>query len=211
MEELLAAKNKNTNKKTSNTNKETSKKEVQAETKQEENKDESFIKNIDLAQVSWDVFLIGFFVIGTLIYRISLGKNRIMAILLSIYVALAVVMKLPEAFLQFNQNEGLVIQIIAFLVVFIGMFFLLSGSAMLRDISLTGRGAWWQTLIFSFLQMGLIISVAMSFMPEKTIDNFSAFTQNIFTNEWALFAWLIAPLFVLFIFRGRGDLSKEDD
>ena len=82
---------------------------------------------------------------------------------------------------------------------------------MLRDISLTGRGAWWQTLIFSFLQMGLIIAVAMSFMPTKTIDNFSAFTQSIFTNEWALFAWLIAPLFTLSIFRGRGDLSEEDD
>lgn len=164
--------------------------------------------NLDWNNPSWDLFLAAFFVVGALLYGMSLGKDRIIAILVSIYMALAVVNALPDFVLNIKINENFSLQITAFISVFVVLFFLLSRSAILNSMDTSSQGKWWQVIIFSLLHVGLLISVSLSFMPAMFLTKFSAVTQFIFTNEWTKFAWIIAPIIAM-IFFGRRD--ENDD
>lgn len=152
------------------------------------------LKGVNLGNPTWDLFLLGFFVVGALLYGLSLGKDRIISIMVSIYMALAVVAALPDFVLNIKVNESYTVQITAFLSVFIVLFFLLSRQAVLNALSPSSEGKWWQTLIFSVLHVGLLVSVTMSFMPAGMLNKFSPFTQFLFTAEWAKFAWIAAPI-----------------
>lgn len=163
---------------------------------------EDAFKNVDLANPSWDLFLVGFFVVGALLYGVSLGKDRIISIMVSIYMALAVVAALPDFVLNIKVNENYTLQITAFIAIFVVLFFLLSRQAVLNSLAPTTQGKWWQVLLFSILHVGLLVSVTLSFMPPEMVHKFSGLTQYIFTNEWTRFAWIIAPIIAM-IFVGR--------
>jgi len=160
------------------------------------------LQAVNIGNPSWDLFLVGFFVVGALLYGLSLGKDRIIAIMVSIYMALAVVAALPDFVLNIKINNSYTLQVTAFLSVFIVLFFLLSRQAVLNALSPTSAGKWWQTLIFSILHVGLLISVTLSFMPPQILTKFSPLTQYIFTNEWTKFSWIAAPI-VAMILIGR--------
>jgi hypothetical protein len=172
-----------------------------ASTSAEVNIDQT-LKSLNMGNPTWDLFLVGFFVVGALLYGLSLGKDRIIAIMVSIYMALAVVAALPEFVLNIKVNDSYTVQITAFLSVFIVLFFLLSRQAVLNALAPSGEGKWWQTLVFSVLHVGLLISVTLSFMPSSVLTKFSALTQYIFTNEWTKFGWIAAPI-VAMILVGR--------
>ena len=161
--------------------------------------------NIDWQNPSWDLFLAAFFVVGALLYGISLGKDRIIAILVSIYMALAVVNALPDFVLNVKINDNFTLQVTAFVSVFVILFFLLSRSAILNSLDTSSQGKWWQVLIFSFLHVGLLISVTLSFMPEAFIGKFSELTRFLFTNEWTKFGWIITPIVAMIFFGRRGE------
>lgn len=163
---------------------------------------EDAFKNVDLANPSWDLFLVGFFVVGALLYGVSLGKDRIISIMVSIYMALAVVAALPDFVLNIKVNENYTVQITAFIAIFVVLFFLLSRQAVLNSLAPTTQGKWWQVLLFSILHVGLLVSVTLSFMPPEMVHKFSGLTQYIFTNDWTRFAWIIAPIIAM-IFVGR--------
>ncbi len=160
------------------------------------------LKSLNMGNPSWDLFLVGFFVVGALLYGLSLGKDRIIAIMVSIYMALAVVAALPEFVLNIKVNDSYTVQITAFISVFIILFFLLSRQAVLNALAPNGEGKWWQTLVFSVLHVGLLVSVTLSFMPDNVLHKFSALTQYVFTNEWTNFGWIAAPI-VAMILIGR--------
>lgn len=161
--------------------------------------------NIDWQNPSWDLFLAAFFVVGALLYGISLGKDKIIAILVSIYMALAVVNALPDFVLNIKVNDNFTLQVTAFVSVFVVLFFLLSRSAILNSLDTSSQGKWWQVLIFSFLHVGLLVSVTLSFMPAPFVLKFSELTRFIFTNEWTNFGWIIAPIMAMIFFGRRGE------
>lgn len=163
---------------------------------------EDAFKNVDLNNPSWDLFLVGFFVVGALLYGVSLGKDRIISIMVSIYMALAVVAALPDFVLNIKVNENYTLQITAFIAIFVVLFFLLSRQAVLNSLAPSTHGKWWQVLLFSILHVGLLVSVTLSFMPPEMVNKFSGLTQYIFTNEWTRFGWIIAPIIAM-IFVGR--------
>ena len=154
---------------------------------------------VDLNNPSWDMFLVGFFVVGALLYGMSLGKDRIIAIMVSIYMALAVVAALPEFVLNIKVNENYTFQITAFIAVFVVLFFLLSRQAVLTALSPSSDGRWWQVLLFSVLHVGLLVSVTLSFMPPAILEKFSDTTVYVFTNEWTAFGWIIAPIVAMML------------
>lgn len=163
------------------------------------------LQDLNLSNPTWDLFLVGFFIVGALLYGLSLGKDRIIAIMVSIYMALAVVATLPDFVLNIKVNESYTVQITAFISVFIVLFFLLSRQAVLNALAPTGEGKWWQTLVFSILHVGLLVSVTLSFMPETILGKFSPLTQYIFTNEWTAFGWIAAPIVAMILVgRNRG-------
>jgi hypothetical protein len=161
--------------------------------------------NLDWNNPSWDLFLLAFFAVGSLLYGMSLGKDRIIAILVSIYMALAVVNALPDFVLNIKFNDNFTLQITTFISVFVVLFFLLSRSAILNSLDTSSQGKWWQVIIFSILHVGLLISVSMSFMPPSFLDKFADITKLIFTNEWASFGWIIAPIIAMIVFGKRDE------
>jgi len=66
-----------------------------------------------------------------------------------------------------------------------------------------GQGSWFQVIIFSFLQVGLLISVILSFLPAEIASELLPITKDIFTSDKAQFAWLLAPILAMIII-GRG-------
>lgn len=156
-------------------------------------------KGVDLSNPSWDLFLVGFFLIGALLYGMTLGKDRIIAIMMSIYMALAVVATLPDFVLNIKVNDNYTFQITAFITVFVILFFLLSRQAILNALGPGSDGKWWQVILFSVLHVGLLVSVTMSFMPPQVLSNFSDTTLFLFTHEWTHFGWIIAPIIAMMV------------
>ncbi len=158
----------------------------------------STLASIDWAKPSWDLFVYLFFVIGALLYGFSLGRDRIIVILVSIYMALAVVGNAPivnQFNLAFHISENIILRITFFLGVFVVLFFLLSRSALIKTIGENSApGKWWQVIVFSVLQVGLLISITLSFLPAETANAFSEQTRQIFISDYGKSAWLILPI-----------------
>ncbi len=152
---------------------------------------------------SWDLFIVLFFVVGALIYGLSLGRDRVIVILVAVYIGLAVVSNTPllnalNSSLRVNDNVTL--RIALFLGLFILLFFLLSRSALLKTIGgASAPGSWWQTIIFSILQVGLLISITLNFLPKEMTQGLSETTRKIFMSDQGRSAWMILPIVMMIL------------
>ncbi len=162
-------------------------------------------QHIDLAKPSWDLFLLLFFIIGALLYGLSLGRDRIVVIMVSIYMGLAVVTNAPyiRQWSAAVSVNNVAFQISTFLGIFLLLFFLLSRNALIRSFESNNLGGIFHTVIFSILHVGLLISVGLSFLPPSALDHFSAQSQMLFHSDPARFAWLTAPIAAMMIFGGK--------
>lgn len=164
-----------------------------------------FFKNLDWTNPSWDLFIVLFFLIASLIYGLSLGRDRILVILIAIYMALAVVNYAPfaEKLIKGTTLEDFfLIKVLSFAAVFLILFFLLARSALLHTIGAkSSGGSWWQVFVFSILHVGLLISITLSFLPASITQQLSEFTYNVFVTETARFIWIIMPIVVMALVR----------
>lgn len=167
----------------------------------------SMLATINWSKPTWDLFIALSFLLIAFLYGLSLGRDRIMVIMVSIYMALAVIKSAPEAIVIKNVGA---IQISAFVGLFLLLFFLLSRSALHKSISFSeAKGPWWQSLVFSVLHVGLLISVILSFLPkEAVVKNLSTTTQNLFVHSPAPFLWVIAPILVMLLTKGKSGERK---
>lgn len=161
----------------------------------------SFFSAINWSAPTWDLFILLFFVIGALLYGLSLGRDRVIVILVAVYMALAVVSNTPvlnsfDFSVALNSNS--VLKITMFLGLFVVLFFLLSRSALLKTIGSSGApGSWWQTIVFSVLQVGLLISITLNFLPADMTRALSEGTRQIFMSDNGRSAWMILPILVM--------------
>lgn len=160
---------------------------------------QNLLSSINWSSPNWDTFILLLFIIGALLYGLSLGRDRVIVILVSVYMALAVVANAPVLrdlnLLQLSLNDNYALKIGFFLGLFVALFFLLSRSALLRTIGAGGApGTWWQTIIFSILQVGLLISITLSFLPPEATNALTQLTRDIFLSYWGKSAWLILPV-----------------
>lgn len=163
-----------------------------------------FLSSINWSAPNWDMFIALLFVIGALLYGLSLGRDRVLVILVSVYMALAVVANAPALrdlnLLQLPIPNDFVVQIGFFLGLFVLLFFFLSRSALSHTLgSSSAPGPWWQTIIFSIFQVGLLISITLSFLPPEALGTLNPLTQQIFTSYWGKSGWLIAPILFMAI------------
>jgi len=159
---------------------------------------------MNFSNPSWDMMIVFFFIISTFLYGWSLGRDRIIVMLVSIYMALTVVKALPDFVLKISLNDQLAFRLTTFIALFVVLFFFISRSALLRTIGANMTdGKWYQTIIFSILHVGLLISIAMSFLPPEMLQKFAPVTQHIFRNEWTSFGWVIAPVIAMVIFGSK--------
>lgn len=162
-----------------------------------------FVQGLSWSNPTWDLFIIVFLLIGTLIYGFSMGRDRIIIIMVAVYMALVAVTQLPHV-PQFDAavslSNGFILKISTFLGLFGVLFFMLTRSALNHAISSNGgMGKWWHVLLLSFLQVGMLISVVMGFLPAEWFGKLTHLTQTIFVSPWGRFVWSLLPIFGLLI------------
>ncbi len=158
---------------------------------------------ISLTNPSWDLFVLLTFLAGIYLYLFRYGKDRAFIVLLASYVSLAFVERLPViraatgiALEDTYRNKA---------IVFIAGIFILSWVILHSDFTSNfrqgSRKAWFETLALSFLQIGFIISVIISFIPAA--DDLSIFLRAVFAQDGAQLFWLIAPFFAIFLIKEK--------
>lgn len=167
---------------------------------------QSFVANVNWSHPTWDLFIVLFFIVAGFLYGLSLGRDRVIVILISVYMALAVVNSAPfigNFQADVGINQFFVFRMSAFVVVFIVLFFLMSRSALLSTVASSDtQGAWWQVLLFSFLHVGLLISITLSFLPPSAASHLAPLTQRIFVQDIGRFIWIVAPIAAMILIKG---------
>jgi len=166
---------------------------------------------IDWSTPTWDLVILLFFILSVLIYSFTLGRDRIVAIMISTYISLAVTTNLP--FMQdltemINSFGRLTFQISSFLIVFVLLFFMLSRGKVIQGFS-NLSGTWWQIMVFALLQVGLMASIIMSFLPEVALEHFSNYTKTIFVSDIGKFVWLVLPILALAFFKSGSSYPRR--
>ena len=147
--------------------------------------------------ISRDIALLIIIGLLSLFSAMIIGRQRLVSVLLSTYISMAVVTVLPKDFMA-NTSYKLIL----FLVLI--AFFTLSGKRFLSG-SLAFGSKIWKLFIFSFLEIVFIMSVIFSIIPKSmALDYVSSSAYSYFTSGWFPFIWLAAPLMLLLIFCRRG-------
>jgi hypothetical protein len=163
-----------------------------------------FFSYFNPSSPTWDIFIIMFFVIATFLYGLTLGRARVVVQIVSSYMTMALLSAAPfldkiEARTPLNHT---VFYLVAFMTVFVLLFLLLSKSAFHQHLS-EGRGAWWDVLILSVVQIGFLTSIVLSSMSGFALGHLSGVTQIVFAKQPAPFIWTVLPIGALVVIRGK--------
>ena len=160
-----------------------------------------FLTNLDFNTPSWDLFIFLFFIIATFVYGFTLGRSRIMVLLISTYMALALVKTAPFLTTQdvtIGSDPFFIVRITAFLGAMLLIFFFLSNSALRRAFAAHDiQGKVWQIIAFSVLHAGLLVASILSFIPLAKREVLLGFTNGLFGSDTALFIWTALPIVVM--------------
>ena len=161
--------------------------------------------NIDFASPSWDLFIVIFFTAAVVLYGLTLGRERIIVVLVSIYVGMALSYSLPvfaETFLKETElGNGSTLRLAVFFVAMITMFLLFSRTGVFSGF---GAGGHVVALLFvSILQVGLLVSTVLDLLPAGTQESLSGTMQAIFLSLPGRTAWIVLPLVSVGFLRGK--------
>lgn len=156
---------------------------------------------INIANPTWDTFLVLFFIIGTLIYSFFASRERLAVVLLSTYSSVAILTATPllrDYLTALPAVEGIPYRVGIFLLLFFVLFTLYSGHMALRS---DAPQSWINGLLLSFLQVGLLISVTLSLIPSEVFS--TQFVRSFFTDDLPRSAWMLAPIAAMVLMRKR--------
>jgi hypothetical protein len=159
-----------------------------------------------------DIGILLALLVTSLIYGVTLGRDRAVVILLSLYLSLAVVSQTP---LLTNLAGWLglarypLVNVSWFLILFLILFFLLWRSPLLQGLG-SGQGSWWQAMLFGVLQIGLATTILLFLAPADMVDKLGIIWKQVFLNDWARSGWLIVPILAL-VFSGSRETIFIDE
>ena len=159
--------------------------------------------NFNWQTPSWDLFVLGGWVLGSILYAFTAGRGRVINILMSIYIAKLLVDEAPflsHAITKNLPSSLLALQQLATFVLIFLILFMFLGRYAFRT-SADGRQAVAMVfgLAFSFLQIGLLINTILVYLPTAFQQNFQPLVQVLFIQPPAGFVWLVAPLVFLIV------------
>jgi hypothetical protein len=169
----------------------------------------SYASTVDLSSASWDLLLILFFLVASFVYGLTLGRDRVILVLLSMYLSMAVINAAPfiDNLTPLGADTATIFyyRIGIFLALFVALFFLLARSAVLQSLARSDAPrSLWQVLLFSMLHVGLLISITISFIPEELHTELSTVTREWFVGQESEFFWVVAPIIAMALIRGSG-------
>ncbi len=161
----------------------------------------SLVHGFNWTNPSWDLFILLGWVAGAVIYTFSAGRGRVINILLSVYVAKLIVLEMPflstAAAKPLNLSIVSLQQLAAFVVIFLILFLFLGRFVLKSSADSRHLASMVFSLVFAFLQIGLLINIILSYLPPGTQQHFSQLIQSLFINQPAGFIWLVAPIIYL--------------
>ena len=168
---------------------------------------------INWSNPTWDLIILVVFGLAVFVLGFALGRDRLVAIMISTYIALAVATNFPyvDKLTELMEKTGVTaLRLSTFLVLFAATFVMLSRSMLLQSLT-NLSGSWWQVIILAVLQVGLLISIVLSFLPSEVLEQFSIFTQTLFLSDLAKFAWITLPVLALAAFKGKKKRNRYSD
>ena len=163
---------------------------------------------------SWDLFILLFWVVASVLFAFSAGRGRMLTILVSTYMAELLVIKAPFfsdlVSQKLNVNTSSLAGLAAFVVLFLVFFIFLNRYAFRTSVD--GRQIYTLpfALVFSILQVGLLINVIIAYLPEHVQNSLSPLIQFVFLHQNAGFIWLLLPV-VFLILTGRFLADNSDN
>lgn len=166
---------------------------------------QSVIKSVSLTNPSWDLFVLVTFAVVICAYLFRFGKDRAFLILISTYISFALIEKLPliEKVAGVSLKNTPTDKALIFLAGIFAVYFILSRSAFTSVSRIVSKKSWFPTLVLSFLQVGLIISLIISFLSPAEVKDLSAFLRYFFATDSAQFFWLVAPFAAIFLLKEK--------
>lgn len=157
---------------------------------------------------SWDWLSALVFLAVALAYGLFMGRNRLVVVMLGVYFSYLLTRAIPWTdlgWLGFKAAPDSTIQIFIFLALVLGFYFVIPHSALRHAMKLGGKGvgAWWQMLILSVLQIGLMLAMVIAFLPAKVTSGLSPLAQTVFVGPSARFIWILLPILAIMFLRGR--------
>jgi len=165
---------------------------------------------------SWDWVMILIFLAVALVYGLAMGRNRLVIVMLGVYFSFLLTRAIPWkelTFLGLKDAPDSTVQIFIFLALVLGFYFAIPHSALRYAMKLGGKGrsSWWQVLILSVLQIGLILAMVIAFLPVKVSAGLSPLAQIIFIGPLAYFSWILLPILAIMFLGGRHQQYSYDE
>jgi len=162
------------------------------------------VNNIDWTAPSMDLFVIVVFIAGIFLYNLTLDRYKVLVILISSYLSLALVNKSSLIFgmIGINIKSSFMTDSIIFLGWILILFFVFLNSVF-SSVFDKNKGSWLQTSIIGFLQIGFLVSVIVSFLPPEEVNSSSSFIKSVFIADQAQFFWLLSPFMVMMLFKTK--------
>lgn len=149
-------------------------------------------------QLTQDVSLVLIILLASFLFGMLVGRNRIMAVLISTYVSFALISVVPGTIWpDYSYKFFAFIGILAALTLankrFLDVYFSGTGSSFL-----------WKIFFISFLEVVLILSIGLSFLPAKeALSYVSQSAYGYLVLGWSKIFWMVAPLIFMFFFGRR--------
>ncbi len=152
---------------------------------------------------SWDLFILLFWIVASVIYSFASGRGRILSILVGVYMAKLLVIEAPflgdQVSKHLSPNLLSLQQLITFAVLFLLLFFFLARYAFKTSADGRQLGSFAFGFLFALLQVGLLISIVLGFLPTAMQSTLSPLIHFIFLQPYAGFVWLILPVLYLVV------------
>jgi hypothetical protein len=152
---------------------------------------------------SWDLFILLFWVVASVLFAFAAGRGRMLTILVSTYMAQLLVIQAPffsdAVSNRLNIGMEVLAQLAAFTILFLIFFIFLNRYAFRSSIE--GRQILTMPFVLAFtvLQVGLLINIVISYLPDHVQNSMSPLIQFLFMHPNAGFIWLLLPVIFLIV------------
>lgn len=149
--------------------------------------------------------------VTSVLYGVFAGRDRVVHVLISLYLALAIVTNVPilgYIHQWFHAIPNATVQLVWFLGMFLTIFFVLWRSKILRGMA-KERGRWWEACLFSLLQATLTLTIVCLLLPGDTTNLLPPLLKNLFLTDIGRSLWLLAPFVALVALGGENGDTFE--
>ncbi len=166
---------------------------------------QEFTGSIGLSRLNYGWLIILFFVFSIFLVGLSLGRSRILLLLICLYVAAF----LESHFIYFDKLLEMMkgrpefwLHIGLFWVIFIIGLAILNRSALKQSLTLR-ETSFFPIALIAVLAIGFLASLMAAYLPPEIVNNLPAGVVKLFGTKNAQFWWALAPLIILLFMRRR--------